>query len=262
MINLRAPSRQSRFTLLCVSTFIAAVGSIPAAANAQENCPGASAPNGKVFGKRFGKLMGAAGVAAITGRKAAARAAADAAARDTADSARENAVAAAAASGCRDDETPPPVDSDASTPAQNNARARKSASAASYSRPSEMPISAEIKAQKSAFVEFSKVRCSDCEGGHDYEAWASRYFYSELLGDAKAWTAKLAKMEPGEKLNWQGTENYGTITMREQAKVGGFDCKIYDWLLEKGKASARREGLICWGKASSFSASDSWVEVY
>lgn len=262
MNNLRAPSRQSRLTLLCASTFIAALGAMPAAANAQDSCPGASAPNGKVFGKRFGKLMGAAGVAAITGRKAAARAAADAAVRDTVDSARENAVAEAAASGCRDDETPPPVDNDASAPAQKNARARKSAPATSYSRPGEMTIPAEIKAQKSAFVEFSKVPCSDCEGGYDYEAWASRYFHSELLGDAKAWTAKLAKMEPGDRLNWQGKQNYGTITMRERAPVGGFDCKIYDWLLEKGKASARREGLICWGKASSFSASDSWVEVY
>lgn len=261
MVHLNGKSRTRGFTVLFVSA-VAAIGIVPTAAHAQEPCPAASAPNGKVFGKRFGRLMGAAGIAAITGRKAAAKAAADAAVRDTVDSTRENAVAQASAAGCRDGETPPPVDNEASATAQKNTRARKSTSSTSYKRPGEIPVSAEVKAQKAAFVEFSKVHCSDCEGGYDYEAWANRYFYSEWLGDPKAWTAKLASMEPGAKLHWQGKENYGTIAMREQAQIAGFNCKKYDWTLEKGKASAQREGLICWGKASDFSANESWVEVY
>ena len=232
----------------------------PTPSRAADGCPAATAPNGPVFGKRFTKLVSAAGIAAITGRKAAARAAAGAAVRDTADTAKENVAAEAAAAACngttRGEE--PAHDETTSHPAA----ASKRESETVYKRPGLMPVSDEIKAKKEAFHEFGKVSCSDCEGGYDYESWANKYFYNEIHEDRNGWANKLAKMEPGDEIHWQGSENYGTITMRAQERIGGFDCKTYGWVLEKGSSSAHRDGLLCWGKASDYSANESWVEVY
>ena len=247
-------------TLACFGALLLAAGALPGAAQAQSQpCPGASAPNGKVFGKRFGRLMGAAGLAAVSGRKAAARAAGDAAARDVVDSARENGVAEAAAAAC-DEGKSPKKDNDLARPAKASSNEARSQGA--YARPSLMPVPEEIKAQKEAFDAFGKVDCTDCEGGYAFDSWARRHFASELRGEYNGWAKKLGAMKPGEKLNWQGAESYGTIAVRAEERIGGFDCKIYDWTLEKGTAKAQREGLLCWGKASEYSANDSWVEVY
>lgn len=226
---------------------------------AGNDCPSASGPNGKVFGKRFGKLLGAAGIAALTGRKASARAAADAAGRDVVDTARENAVAQATAAPCNADDD----DADArSAKSAKRAASRKEPAQTAYARPGLMPVSAEVMAKKDAFDAFGRVSCSSCEGGYSFESWANQYFYSETRHEQNGWANKLAKMEPGQELNWQGSENYGTIVMRANERIGGFDCKTYGWTIEKGASSAQRDGLLCWGKASDFSASDSWVEVY
>ena len=243
----------------CLGVAFLSASVLSSAAFAQEAECATAAPNGKPFGKRFGKLLGSAGLSAITGRKAAARAAADAALRDVADSAKETAVAEVKSAACRkaNEGTPNSVEAevDAATP-------REKARSGSYARPGLMPIAAEIKDRKRAFDEFGKVRCSSCEGGYSYDSWANHFFHSELRGEPNGWAKKLAAMQVGEELNWQGNESYGTIAMRSQEQVNGFDCKTYSWSLEKGASSAQRDGLICWGKASDFSASDSWVEVY
>jgi hypothetical protein len=242
---------------------ILAVTSSPS--RAADDCPAATASNGPVFGKRFTKLVSAAGIAAITGRKASARAAADAAVRDTTETAKENVQAEAAAAACngaRKGESGAGSEAVAVPVASSTDAAREAESGTVYKRPGLMPVSEEIKAKKEAFDEFGKVHCSDCEGGYDYESWANKFFYNEIRDDRNGWANKLAKMEPGDEIHWQGSENYGTIVMRTRERIGGFDCKTYGWVLEKGASSAHRDGLLCWGKASDFSANDSWVEVY
>ncbi|WP_033074264.1 hypothetical protein [Sphingopyxis sp. MWB1] len=232
-------------------------GAAPAFAK-EEACVAAS-PNGKVFGKRFGKLLGAAGVAAITGKKAAARAAADAAVRDVGDSARENAVAEASAAACRQGEQ-----DDASSPEGGDVKKGSGVArrAGRYARPDQIPVPAEIKAQKAAFNEFGKVFCSDCEGSYSYDSWAKLFFYSELQGNPHAWVKKLAAMEAGDAVTWEGTVSTGTITMQGLEQRYGFDCKVYIWTLRKGGASAEREGLLCRGAPDEFVATNNWVEIY
>jgi hypothetical protein len=227
---------------------------------ADGECPAATAPNGPVFGKRFSRLASAAGIAAITGRKATARAAADAAVRDARDTAQENAAAEAAAAACNTARNGEPTRS--GTEATSGTAQRSTAAETVYKRPGLMPVSEEIKARKKAFDEFGKVACSSCEGGYSYESWANHFFNANSRDNPNGWNNKLAAMEPGEELHWQGSENYGTIVMRTKERIGGFDCKTYGWVLEKGASSAQRDGLLCWGKASDFSANDSWVEVY
>lgn len=251
MISSAAAHRQRLLVAAALGGFVFAFATLPAAARADDGeCPAAVAPNGKVFGKRFGKLLGSAGIAALTGRKAAARAAADAAGRDVVDSARENAVATAANAGCKSKQDTP-ADADSGAAAEQ-----------AYRRPGLIPVSADIKARKEAFDEFGKVACDSCEGGYAFDSWANQFFYSELRDQKNGWESKLAKLQPGETINWQGSESYGTIALRGDERIGGFDCKAFDWTLEKGAASAQRDGLVCWGKASDYSASDSWVEVY
>ena len=239
---------------VCGAILVLTLLSISPPAHAQtKDCAVAEAPNGKPFGKRFGRLLGRAGVAALTGRKAAAQAAADAAARDTIDSARENAVAAASNAACTDADH-------ASEKTEPREPARKRANP--LSRPDQIAVPAEIKAQKTAFDEFGKVACSSCEGGVSYDSWARQFYLSELRGDENGWEKKLAALQPGEQISWQGSESFGTIVLRGEQQRDGFDCKLFDWRLEKGSATAQREGLLCWGKSSEYSGSNSWVEVY
>lgn len=251
-----SPAVTHRNRLLVAGTLgalVLAFAAAPAAVRADEGeCRAAAAPNGKVFGKRFGKLLGSAGIAALTGRKAAARAAADAAGRDVVDSARENAIASAAATSCD-----PSAESSGQAPPAAKAQAGQT-----YRRPGLIPVSAEIKARKQAFDEFGKVACDSCEGGFAFDSWANQFFYSELRDQKNGWESKLAALQPGETINWQGSESYGTIALRGNERIAGFDCKTFDWTLEKGAAGAQRDGLVCWGKASDYSANDSWVEVY
>lgn len=251
-LRMRPLASMAVLGLLCLSA-----GTTPALAK-EEACV-ATPPNGKVFGKRFGRLLGAAGVAAITGKKAAARAAADAAVRDVGDSARENAVAEATAAACRQGEQEGASSPEGGDSKKSSAVARRRGG---YARPDQIPVPAEIKAQKEAFNEFGKVFCSDCEGSYSYDSWAKLFFYSELLGNPHAWVKKLAAMEAGDAVSWQGKESTGTITMQGLEQRYGFDCKVYNWTLRKGGASAEREGLICRGAPDEFVATDNWVEIY
>ena len=250
-------ARHERRRLLVAALLLTGVAAVCAplsAARAQQGdaCAAEVQPKKKSpFSRRFGKLMGAAGVAAITGKKASATAAADAAARDVADTAREQAQADIASAASCAGQTPAPVPARAS-----------SAQARGYSYPNDIPVPAEAKAAKAAFDEFGKVDCSDCEGGYAYDSWARQAFASELRGEYGGWEKKLGALKAGETISWKGSAANGTIRLLAEEKVGGFDCKRLGYELTRKDGSATREGLICWGRSNQFAGSDSWVEVY
>jgi len=126
--------------------------------------------------------------------------------------------------------------------------------------PSDLDFSAELEAEKKAFDEFSKVRCSDCEGGYSYDAWAQQMI--RLDGSYKAWEKKLGGLALGETLSWKGSQSKGLITVVSEEPVNGWPCKQLKWELDKPGAHAERPGLICYGKESSYSGSDSWNIVF
>jgi len=126
--------------------------------------------------------------------------------------------------------------------------------------PSDLDFSPELEAQKKAFLEFSKVRCNDCEGGYSYDAWVQHHI--RLDGSYKAWEKKVGALAMGEKITWKGSQSNGVITVVGEEPVNGWQCKQLKWELKKGQASAERPGLFCSGKAGAYDGSASWTEVF
>jgi hypothetical protein len=126
--------------------------------------------------------------------------------------------------------------------------------------PSDLDFSPELEADKKAFVEFSKVKCGDCEGGYSFDAWAQQMI--RLDGSYKAWEKKLGGLALNETIAWKGSQSTGAITVVSEEPVNGWPCKQLKWALKKGQASAERPGLICFGKASAYDGSDSWTIVF
>jgi len=126
--------------------------------------------------------------------------------------------------------------------------------------PHDLDFSPELEAKKKAFVEFSKVRCTSCEGGYSFDAWANL-----ILGvtDLRAWHKRIGETAVGGTLTWRGDASDGTLTVLSDAQVGPFPCKQirYSLVRRSDKASAERPGLLCFGKASAYAGSPSWVEV-
>lgn len=105
------------------------------------------------------------------------------------------------------------------------------------------------EAQKKAFTDASKVRCSDCEGGYGYDAWA------------KIPPAKFIALQPGERLSWKGSRYQGSVVLTGQHAIGNFPCRQYHWTLKDGsRVVAEREGLFCQYKAP-YSTSPGWNEI-
>lgn len=132
--------------------------------------------------------------------------------------------------------------------------------AKSVKYPSNLTFSPELEAQKKAFVEFSKVSCNDCEGGYSYDAWVRHFI--RLDGSYGAWEKKVGGLALGEAITWKGSASTGSITVVSEEPVNGWACKQLKWELKKAQSKAERPGLFCNGKASSYSGSDSWVEVF
>ncbi|MNQ23398.1 hypothetical protein D3C85_365610 [compost metagenome] len=130
---------------------------------------------------------------------------------------------------------------------------------AGVSRPGKLEFSAADEARKAAFDAFGRVQCTACEGGRSYDSWAQQRF--NLRGQG-AWERKLGELGRVEAITWQGVEAHGRITVVGETPVGGFRCKQLKWELFKGTATAQRDGLVCFGLSSDYSASESWVEVF
>ncbi len=119
--------------------------------------------------------------------------------------------------------------------------------APSVKSPMHLKFSDELEGQKKAFLEFSKVRCGDCEGGYAYDAWAQHFV--RLDGSWKAWEKKLGALAMGETLSWQGSQSKGAITVVGEEPVNGWPCKQLRWTLTRPDAKAERPGLICNARA-------------
>lgn len=109
--------------------------------------------------------------------------------------------------------------------------------------PGRLTFSPELEAQKKAFLEFSKVPCTACEGGHSYDAWAQHFI--RLDGSWKAWEKKVGALGMGQSVTWQGSRSKGAITVVGEAPVGAWPCKQLKWTLTRPDAKAERLGLIC-----------------
>lgn len=134
------------------------------------------------------------------------------------------------------------------------------AGAPSVKYPSQLTFSAELEAEKKAFLDFSKVSCTACEGGRSYDAWAQHFI--RLDGSYKAWEKKLGGLSVGEAVTWKGQKSAGTITVVSEEPVGGWACKQLRWELKQPQASATRPGLICNGRAGAYDSGASWTEVF
>lgn len=118
----------------------------------------------------------------------------------------------------------------------------------------------QARAQKKAFVDASKVRCSDCEGGYSYDAWA--HFFMIKGGDySKKFDEMLIAMKPGQGLKWKGNRFNGTIQATGEHPIGPYPCRQYHWTLKEGaKVVAEREGLYCEYKGD-YAATAKWQEI-
>lgn len=115
------------------------------------------------------------------------------------------------------------------------------------------------RAQRDAFVNASKVRCGDCEGGYAYDAWA-RHALTQG-GDEKQYLALLVGLAVGQSLSWKGGRYQGTVQATGEHPIGPFPCRQYHWTLKDGaRVVAEREGLLCQYKRP-YAASARWNEV-
>lgn len=171
-------------------------------------------------------------------REAALRAAA-AAASGSAQTAQAQPVAAPEGGGGSVEGGEGPAESAATgpTPWPNNLGARDATS------PGRLTFSAELEAEKAAFLEFSKVPCTACEGGRSYDAWAQHFI--RLDGSWKAWEKKVGALEMGQSVTWQGQKSKGAITVVGETPVGAWPCKQLRWTLTRPGEKAERPGLIC-----------------
>lgn len=151
----------------------------------------------------------------------------------------------------------------ASAPASAASPAPVAAGPARVSRrlPADLPKPQDAQAKKDAFEAFSAYPCSDCEGGRGYDAWARQSL--NLIG-SNLWEDKVGSLAVGQTISWKGERSDGVLTVVSENAMGGLPCKQVVHRLTKhaGGATAERDGLFCYGKASQYSGSDSWVEVY
>lgn len=117
-------------------------------------------------------------------------------------------------------------------------------------------------AAKRAFVEASKVRCNDCEGGYWPDAWGWRSLVKESRGGN--YTDELAKMlvalKEGESLSWKGNRYDGKVTATGAHPIGDMPCRQFRYVLtEQGRQVAEYDSLLC-EYVAPFSSKAAWHE--
>lgn len=137
----------------------------------------------------------------------------------------------------------------------------KKASAPKIAYPSQLPEPADFEAVKKAYTDFGKVRCTSCEGGYAYDGWPV-FPRDETPRPYNGSKHILGEFAIGHVHRWKGSESEGSLTIVSEEPVAGFRCRQLLYRLTKGTASAERPGLLCWGYANQFAASEGWNEVY
>lgn len=187
-------------------------------------------------------------------RQAAAAAIQNAATPRPQDAAAPSSQDAAPADDVAEDVAPEQVATSGPAPWPLNVGAR------SVTSPTQLEFSPETQAAKKAFVEFSKVRCNDCEGGYSYDAWAQHHV--KVGYEYNAFHNKIGGLAMGQSVTWTGSAAVGSITVVGETPIRGWRCKQLKWELKKGAARAERPGLYCVSPSSVGSAKEQWLEVF
>lgn len=114
-------------------------------------------------------------------------------------------------------------------------------------------------AQKKALDEFSRWRCTDCEGGWAYDSWARHGL--NLVGN-NLLENKIGALAVGQSVSWKGRVANGQGIVTAEVEKSGFRCKQVTWRMTKGKESAEREGLFCVVLMGNAPGVPTWVEAY
>lgn len=115
-------------------------------------------------------------------------------------------------------------------------------------------------AAKQAFVEASKVRCKDCEGGYWPDAWGWRALVKDSRGGnyVDEFARMLVALKEGESLSWKGNKYDGAVTATGAHPIGELPCRQFHYVLtEKGKPVAEYDSLLCEYKGP-YSSKASW----
>lgn len=117
-------------------------------------------------------------------------------------------------------------------------------------------------AAKRAFVEASKVRCNDCEGGYWPDAWGWRALVKDSRGGnyGDEFAKMLVALKAGESLGWKGNKYDGTVTATGAHPIGELPCRQFHYVLtEKGRPVAEYDSLLCEYKGP-YSSKATWHE--
>lgn len=115
-------------------------------------------------------------------------------------------------------------------------------------------------AAKRAFVEASKVRCNDCEGGYWPDAWGWRSLVKNSSDYGKDYTALLVALKQGESLKWKGEKYDATVTATGAHPIGDLPCRQFHYeLKDKGRLVAEYDSLYC-EYVEGYSTKASWNE--
>ncbi|NIJ19172.1 hypothetical protein FHS95_000841 [Sphingomonas naasensis] len=119
----------------------------------------------------------------------------------------------------------------------------------------------DAEALRIAYNLFGEVRCNDCEGGIDFDG-RPKYAYDQFSGQYEERARRAGSWQVGHVHRWQGKAAAGTLTVLTEETIDGFRCRRLKYQLVKGKASAARPSLICWGLANRSSSTENWHEIY
>ena len=145
-------------------------------------------------------------------------------------------------------------------PSEAAPRATAPEAAARYT--DDIAKSAEAERLRLAYNAFGEVRCSDCEGGIDFDGRPKFEYDSRFSGqyNERAW--RIGNGPVGHVHRWQGKASSGTLTVVAEETLDGLRCRRALYKLVRGKASAERPSLVCWGLANRSSSVENWHEIY
>lgn len=121
----------------------------------------------------------------------------------------------------------------------------------------------EAKAAKAAFVEASKVRCKDCEGGYWPDAWGWRSLVKDSRGGnyVDEFAKMLVALKEGESLKWKGNKYDGMVTATGAHPIGAMPCRQFHYVLnEKGRQVAEYDSLLC-EYTGAYASKATWHEM-
>lgn len=119
----------------------------------------------------------------------------------------------------------------------------------------------DVEAKKAEYNKFGEVSCNDCEGGIELDGRPT-FPFDEFSGRYNERAKRAGSWAIGHIHRWQGKASKGTLTVKSEERVNGFQCRRLEYRLERGGASVSRPGLICLGLANSSSDVENWHEIY